>query len=151
MTIIDANLLLYAYNADAPQQPAAARWIAKLLAGGEIVGLPWLTIWAFIRISTNSRIWPNPRPAREAFAIVGEWLAQPGVVPLHPGPLHAQILEKLVTDHGATGPMVTDAVLAALAMEHGALLASTDQDFRRFPDLRWLNPLTPQPPQARNR
>jgi uncharacterized protein len=142
VTIVDANLLLYAYNADAPQQPKAAEWIAKLLAGGEIVGLPWVTIWAFIRISTNSRVWPNPMPSPEAFAIVNEWLAQPGVVPLHPGPLHAQILERLVTDHGATGPMVTNAALAALAMEHGALLASTDQDFRRFPDLRWLNPLS---------
>jgi toxin-antitoxin system PIN domain toxin len=141
MTIIDANLLLYAYNADAPQQPMAAQWLAQLLASGEMVALPWVTIWAFIRISANSRIWPNPRPAREAFAIVDEWLAQPGVVPLQPGPLHLEILQKLVTDNGITGPLLTDAVLAALAMEHGALLASTDQDFRRFPDLRWLNPL----------
>ena len=141
MTIIDANLLLYAYNEDAPQQRAASQWLSKLLASGETIGLPWVTVWAFIRISTNSRIWPNPRPSREVFAIVSEWLAQPGVVPLHPGPLHAQILEKLVNDHGATGPVVTGAVLAALAIEHGARLASTDQDFRRFPDLRWLNPL----------
>jgi toxin-antitoxin system PIN domain toxin len=142
MTIIDANLLLYAYNADAPQQRTAAEWLAKLLRSGETIGLPWMIIWVFIRICTNSRIWANPRPAGEAFAIVGEWLAQPGVVPLHPGPLHAQILEGLVTKHGATGPLLTDAVLAALVMEYGALLASTDQDFRRFPDLRWLNPLS---------
>jgi len=77
----------------------------------------------------------------EAFAIVGEWLAQPGVVSLHPGPLHAEILEELVSEYGATGPLVTDAVLAALAIEYGATLASTDQDFRRFPTLRWVNPL----------
>jgi hypothetical protein len=141
MTIIDANLLLYAYNADAPQQKASAQWLQELLKSGGIIGLPWVTMWAFIRISTNSRIWANPRSAKEAFAIVGEWLRQPSVVPLHPGPLHAEILEKLVSDHGATGPLVTDAVLAALAMEHGGLLASTDQDFRRFPELRWLNPL----------
>jgi uncharacterized protein len=96
MTIIDANLLLYAYNADAPQQPIAAKWLAKLLASGEPIALPWVTVWAFIRISTNARIWANPRPAREAFAIVGEWLGQPGVVALQPGPLHAGILEKLV-------------------------------------------------------
>ena len=89
-------------------------------------------MWAFIRISTNSRIWANPKSAKEAFTIIGEWLGQPGAGPLHPGPLHAGILEKLVSDHGATGPLVTDAVLAALAMEHGALLVSTDQDFRRF-------------------
>ena len=73
---------------------------------------------------------------------MGEWLAQPGVIPLQPGPLHAAILEKLVSGYGATGPLVTDAVMAALAMEQAAVLASTDQDFRRFPDLRWLNPLS---------
>jgi len=139
--IIDANLLLYAYNADAPQQRMAGEWLAKLLQSGETIALPWVTVWAFIRISTNSRVWANPRPVKEAFAVVGEWLRQPGVVPLQPGPRHAEILERLVSDYGASGPLVTDAVLAALAMEHGALLASTDQDFRRFPDLRWLNPL----------
>ena len=141
MTIIDANQLLYAYNADAPQQKASALWLQELLESGEIIGLPWVTMWAFIRISTNSRIWANPKSARDAFVITGEWLRQPGVVPLHPGPRHAEILEKLISDHGATGPLVTDAVLAALAMENGALLVSTDQDFRRFPTLRWLNPL----------
>jgi uncharacterized protein len=142
LTIIDANLLLYAYNADAPQQQMTATWLAKLLKSSETIALPWATVWAFIRVSTNSRVWASPLPAREAFAIVAEWLAQPGVIPLNPGPLHAQILEKLVSDHGATGPLVTDAVMAALAMEYGAVLASTDQDFRRFPDLRWLNPLS---------
>jgi uncharacterized protein len=139
VTIIDANLLLHA---DAPQQRMAAKWLGKLLKSGEVVGVPWVTVWAFIRISTNSRIWANPLPSTEAFAIVGEWLAQPGVIPLHPGPLHAEILERLVGDCGAIRPLVTDAVLAALAMEHGALLASTDQDFRRFPELRWVNPLS---------
>jgi len=71
-----------------------------------------VTIWAFVRIGTKSRIWPNPRSAKEAFAIVGEWLAQPGVIPLNPGPLHAAILGRLVRDYGAIGPLVTDAVLA---------------------------------------
>ncbi len=94
MTILDANLLLYAYNADAPQHRAAAGWLAKLVESGELIGLLWVTVWAFIRISTNSRIWANPRPDKEVFAIVAEWLAQPGVVPLQPGPLHGQILEK---------------------------------------------------------
>jgi predicted nucleic acid-binding protein len=81
VTIIDANLLLYAYNADAPQQKASAQWLQELLKSREIIGLPWVTLWAFIRISTNSRIWANPRSTTEAFAIVGEWLRQPGVVP----------------------------------------------------------------------
>jgi hypothetical protein len=143
MTIVDANVLLYAYNENAPQQRSAAQWLRKLLDSGEIIGLPWITIWAFVRISTNSRIQTNPLPAEEAFAIVREWLSQPGVVPLHPGPRHIEILEKLVRDFGAGGPLMTDAVLAALALENGAALASTDQDFRRFPDLQWLNPLKP--------
>ncbi len=142
MIVIDANLLLYAYNADAPQQQAAADWLNRLLESDEAIGLPWVTVWAFIRICTNSRVWSNPRSSKEAFAIIGEWLAQPGVVPLNPGPFHAEILEKLVGDHGAAGPLVTDAVLAALAMEHGAVLASSDRDFHRFPDLRWLNPFS---------
>jgi len=140
MTILDANVLLYAYNADAPQQPSAAKWLKKLFASGDTIVLPWVTIWAFIRISTNSRIWPEPRPAADVFATVREWLAQPGVIALGPGPLHATILEELVVE-GAVGPQVTDAVLAALAMEHGAVLASTDQHFSRFRNLRWLNPL----------
>jgi hypothetical protein len=141
VTVVDANVLLYAYNEDAPQQQKAAEWLTRLVQSGEIIGLPWATLWAFIRISTNSRIWTNPRPAGEAFAIIREWLAQPGVVPLQAGPLHLEILEKLVRDHGVAGPLMTDAVLAALAIEHGASLASTDQDFRRFTGLRWVNPL----------
>ena len=141
MTLLDANLLLYAYNADAPQQSVAARWLADLLESGEGIALPWVTIWAFVRIATNSRIWLNPLSADQAFTIVEEWIAQPGVVVLQPGPRHTEILKRLIIEHSVAGPLVTDAVLAALALENGALLASTDQDFRRFPELRWTNPL----------
>lgn len=77
----------------------------------------------------------------QAFAIAIEWLAQPGVIALQPGPLHAQIPGRLVNDYNAVGPLMADAAIAALAMENGAVLASTDQDFRRFSDLRWVNPL----------
>ena len=141
MTIVDANLLLYAYNADAPQQPVAARRLKEIFESGETIALPWMSLWAFVRISTNSRIWNNPRSAKDAFALIREWLAQPGVVVLQPGPRHAEILESLVVDHGATDALLTDAALAALAIENGAALASTDQDFRRFPEPRWLEPL----------
>lgn len=141
MTIIDANVLLYAYNADAPQQRAAAQWLKELFQSGETVALPWMTVWAFLRICTNSRIWANPWPAKDAFAIIDEWLAQPGVVILQPGPRHLKLLEALTIEHGVSGPLVTDAVLAALALEHGATLASTDQDFSRFRGLRWIDPL----------
>lgn len=141
MTVIDANVLLYAYNADAPQQGAIARWLAQLFESNEVVALPWVTVWAFVRISTNPRIWENARSAEEAFGIVSDWLAQPAVVLLQPGPRHRELLESLVLKHHATGPLVTDAVLAALAIGNGALLASTDQDFSRFRGLRWINPL----------
>ena len=142
MTVVDANLLLYAYNADAPQQAKAAQWLTELFESGETIGLPWTTLWAFVRISTNSRIWTNPLPARQAFAFIREWLSQPGVVVLAPGVRHAEILERLVVDHVAAGALLADAVLAALAIESGAILASTDQDFRRFPELRWKDPLS---------
>jgi hypothetical protein len=141
MTILDANVLLYAYNADAPQQPVAARWLRELLESGEPIALPWVTVWAFIRVATNSRIWSNPLSAKQVFAILEEWIAQPGVVVLQPGPRHPEILKRLILEYGVTGPLVTDAILAALALENGAFLASTDQDFRRFPELRWTNPL----------
>lgn len=143
MTLLDANLLLYAYNTDAPQQPAAAHWLTELLDSSEPIGLPWVTIWAFLRIATNSRIRSNPLSAKRAFAILEEWIAQPGVVVLQPGPRHMEILKRLILEYSVTGPLVTDAILAALAIENGALLASTDQDFRRFAELRWINPLNP--------
>jgi len=142
LTVIDANLLLYAYNADAPQQGTAARWLTSLVESGETIALPWVTIWAFIRISTNPRIWNNPLPTQRALAIVGEWLGLPDVIVMQPGPRHLELLKRLVMEHNAAGPLVTDAVLAALAVENGALLASTDQDFGRFSELRWINPLS---------
>ncbi len=140
MTILDANVLLYAYNADAPQHVAAATWLEGLWSGSDVIGLPWMTIWAFLRISTNPLVWPNPKSAQQAFGIVREWLAQPGVVIIHLGLRHAELLEKLVREHRATGPLVSDAALAALALENGAVLASTDRDFSRFPNVRWVNP-----------
>jgi len=141
VTILDVNLLLYAYDANALQQPRAERWLTELLSSSEPIGLAWVTIWAFIRISTSSRILSRPLEPKKAFEIIAQWVAQPGVVVVQPGPRHAELLERLVLTYGAAGPLVTDAVLAALAIEHGAVLASTDQDFRRFPELRWVNPL----------
>lgn len=141
MILIDANLLLYAYNADAPEHPPAARWLQELLSGSEIVGLSWPTIWAFLRVTTSSRLWPHPKSVAEAFGSIREWLDRPGVVVVSPGPRHTEILEKLIRDHRAVGPLVSDAVLAALALENGATLASTDQDFSRFKGLKWVNPL----------
>jgi uncharacterized protein len=143
VTILDVNVLLYAYDADAPQHPVAKRWLENLFASEELIGLPWVTVWAFVRLTTNPRIWPNPLPPDDAFSIVRQWLAEPNVVTLHPGPRHLEILERLVVTDQSAGRRVTDAVLAALALESGAKLASTDHDFRRFTDLTWVNPLAP--------
>lgn len=142
MTIVDANILLYAYDSSAPEHPAAVAWLNNLFQGGEIVGLPWVVIWAFLRVTTNPRLLRGSKPIPEIFSVISEWLNQPGIVLLNPGGRHTDILERLLADYGVVGPMVTDAVIAALALEYGATLASTDQDFRRFPEVRWINPLT---------
>ena len=141
MILLDANILIYAYDADAPLHRAAAAWLEDVLNGTEIIGLPWITLWAFLRVSTNPRLWPNPKSAEEAFQVIGDLLAQPIVVVVSPEGRHAELLQRLVIDHRASGPLLTDAALAALALEQGAVLASTDQDFGRFADLRWVNPL----------
>lgn len=141
MIVVDANILIYAYHADAPLHKAAARWLEDVLDGAEIIGLPWITLWAFLRISTNPRLWPNPKSAEDAFQVMQDLLAQPRVVIVGPEARHPELLQRLVVEHRASGPLLTDAVLAALALEHGATLASADQDFSRFTDLRWVNPL----------
>ena len=148
MTILDANLLLYAYNADAPEHDAARAWVQGILAGRDWVGLAWLTIWAFLRISTNPRLFLQPLPVQEAFEIVRGWLVIPSVVVIQPGPRHADILEILAVENQAGGPLLTDAALAAMAIEQGAVLASTDRDFSRFQRLQWLNPLERNPRRA---
>ncbi|MDR3700842.1 MAG: PIN domain-containing protein [Candidatus Sulfopaludibacter sp.] len=141
MIIVDANILLYAYNADAPEHAASAAWLERALMGSETIGLPLPVIWAFLRIATNARLWPEPLPSREAFRIVKELLALPGVILVQAGARHLEILEELVTKCKATGPLMTDASLAALAEENGATLASTDRDFSRFDGLRWVDPM----------
>lgn len=142
MILLDVNVLLYAYNAEAQQHAKTAAWLEDLIGKADLIGLPWLTLWAFLRISTNARIWPNPKSTREAFDVIRRLLAEQSVTVVHPGPRHTEILERLVTEHRAAGSLVTDAALAALAIENGASLASCDQDFSRFTGLRWINPLS---------
>jgi toxin-antitoxin system PIN domain toxin len=145
VTLLDVNILLYAYDRDAVHHLAAAQWVKHLIDGPEAIGLPWITLWAFVRLSTNPRVVANPKTAKEAFQIIREWLALPGVIVVQPGPRHAELLERLVIDGRAAGPLTTDAALAALAIEHGATLASTDRDFSRFPDLRLGKPDSVKP------
>ena len=141
MILLDVNVLLYAYDETSSHHRPIRVWLQGLLSGVEEVGLPWLTLWAFVRIATNSRISETPLEPSAAIAILVDLLSWPRVRIVEPGPHHIHILEELVIKGQASGPRVTDAALAALAIEYGATLASTDRDFSRFPDLRWINPL----------
>jgi len=139
----DVNLLLYVHNRSAEQHEAASRWLETALVGPERVALTWTTILGFLRIGTNPKVYPNPMTAAEAIAAVNEWLANPAVALLHMGERHWEILTGLIVRGSVSGPGITDAHLAALAIEHGAMLCTTDRDFARFPGLRWQNPLEP--------
>ncbi len=141
MILIDANLLLYAYNPRAADHEGSRRWLEASLSGSSLVRFAWLSLWAFLRISTNPRVFEQPLTMAEAEEAVGAWLAQPVAGILGPGERHWEILRAL-TEHGQTsGPLVMDAALAAIAIEHGATLCTTDRDFARFAGLSWTNPL----------
>ena len=141
MILIDANLLLYAYDPRAEEHAAAKAWLERTLAGTTLVRFAWITLWAFLRIATNPRVYEHPLSIAEAQAHVTAWLAQPMAGILDPAERHWEILSGLLQVGQAVGPLVSDAVLAAIALEHGATLYTTDRDFARFPRLRWINPL----------
>jgi uncharacterized protein len=141
MIVIDANLLLYAYNPRAAQHDASRVWLERTLGGTDLVRFAWTSIWAFIRISTSPRVFEHPLSTAEAAGIVTSWLAQPAVGVVEPGERHWEILQDLLSDGQSSGPLVMDAALAALALEHGATLCSTDRDFARFSRLAWIDPL----------
>jgi toxin-antitoxin system PIN domain toxin len=142
MILTDANLLLYAYNRDAAEHIAAQEWFEEQLSTPDIFCFSWQTITAFLRISTNARAFQHPLTITEATGAVAEWLERPQAVVLTEGERHWEIFNNLLTAGQATGPLVMDAHLAALAIEHGCALATTDRDFMRFPGLQVLNPLT---------
>lgn len=141
MILPDVNLLVYAYDRGAPAHASARRWWEALLNGTGAVGVPWSVAFGYIRIMTNPRVRAVPITAASAIADVRTWLARPTVSLLEPGPRHLEILDSLLTQAGAAGNLVTDAHLAALAIEHQCEIHSNDTDFARFPGLRWSNPL----------
>jgi toxin-antitoxin system PIN domain toxin len=136
--LVDANLLLYAYHPKADQHEQSRVWLEEVLSGPDLVRFAWLTLWAFLRIATNSRVFERPLSTTEAEAAISSWLAEPAAGILEPGERHWDILRGLVRD---AGPLVTDAVLAAIALEHGATVCTTDRNFSRFSGLKWTNPL----------
>ena len=141
MILVDANLLIYAINRDEPRHKQARRWLEKALSGAEQVGLPWIVILAFLRITTRAGILSKPLDHRQAIAYVDSWLAQPFVSILHPGEQHWQIFRNLLETTGSAGNLTSDVHLAALALEYGAELYSADYDFRRFSSIRHINPI----------
>jgi uncharacterized protein len=137
----DANLFLYAYDSRSPRHGAARDWLEQTLSGAETVALSWTVLLAFIRLSTRSVVVEQPLSVDAAIEIVESWLDQPCVTVINPTERHAAILRELLSPLGAAGNLTTDAHLAALAIEHGALLCSCDTDFARFRGLRWEDPL----------
>lgn len=140
MILLDANVLIFSHHERAPEFRRMNDWLKAELQQGQKIGLSWITVWAFLRIVTNQRL-PNPLPAELAFQRIRRLLEHPQFSRLEPGDRHLEIMEALVEQGQATGAMISDAVLAAIAIEHGAILASTDRDFSRFPGLRWIDPL----------
>jgi len=139
--LVDANLLVYAHVTEFPQHDKARTWLDQCCNGPAPVGIPWPSILAFVRLVTNPRIFQRPEPMEDAWAQIEEWLDCPSAwVPL-PTDRHREILGPLLINRGVRSNLVPDAHLAALAIEHGLILCSTDGDFARFPDLRWENPL----------
>jgi len=141
MILIDANLLLYAYDPSSPHHQGARRWLETTFSEPEPVGLAWMTLLAFLRIGTSPRPLENPYSINEAAAIVADWFERPMVTFLNPGERHWETLWDLMVKGQAHGPLIMDAHLAALAIEHGATLATTDRDYARFPGLKFFNPL----------
>lgn len=141
MILVDANLLLYAQDADGAWHEAARAWWDGRLSGTEPVGLCWPVIGAYLRIGTNPRVFARPLLLEEALGQVESWLAQPCVRVLEPTRRHWSVWQDLLRRGQAVANLVPDAHLAALALEHGCELNSTDADFSRFPGLKWRNPL----------
>ena len=141
MILVDVNILIYASFNIFSQHEAAHGWLDQQFSGSARVGLPWISLLGFLRIATNPRAFRRPVPMSAAREQVTTWLTCDTAWIPQPTERHAEVLGQLVALPGVYGNLVTDAHLAALAIEHGLTLCSTDGDFARFPDLRWLNPI----------
>lgn len=145
MKLLDANVLLYAYNADSPHHGECRAWLESAFNDpDEIVALPWQTILAFVRIATNPRAVSRPLTSEVACGIVNQWLSRRNVITVGYGERFWALFSEQVAEGKVSGPLMTDAALAALALEQGATLYSTDKDFRRFQALKLVDPLRVQ-------
>lgn len=141
MILLDANVLIYAIDADAVHHKAVRRWLEATLSGTARVGLAWVVVLAFLRITTHPKVMRTPLTPEVAMAYLDEWFGLPCVGYVVPGERHWAIMKNLIAGSGTAGNLTTDVHLAALAIEHGYAVASTDNDFRRFTGLKWVSPL----------
>jgi toxin-antitoxin system PIN domain toxin len=140
--VVDANLLIYSYDTRSPDHKKSVAWLEKAFSETEAVGLPWQTISAFLRLITNRQLPGVCLTLEEAARIIDEWRGQPNVRLLVPTDDHWAVLRRTMIEGQASGPLVSDAELAALTVEHGGVLYTADRGFARFPGLRWKNPLS---------
>ena len=141
MIVLDANILLYAYDTGARLHRPAREFLEQALSSPAPVGLPLQSILAFLRLTTKTGVLTAPYSIEEASEFVEQWLLQPQVRLLTPGEQHWRLLKQILLQGGARGPLVTDAEIAAITIEFGGELQTNDRDFARFPGLRWRNPL----------
>jgi len=139
--LLDANILLYAVDETSPFHGVARSWLESALNGSQRVGIPWQSVWAFLRIATNPRALAEPLTPSEGWEMVEAWLVAPAAWVPQPGMRHQELLGGLLVSGDLRGSLVADAVLAAMCMEHGLSIVSADSDFARFPDVRWINPV----------
>jgi uncharacterized protein len=138
MKLVDANVLLFAVNADAKEHSRAKSWIETSLSGREPIAFAWVALLAFLRISTHPSLFQKPLRLVKAFKLLETWIGLRNARIIHPGERHLEILHGLVEQSGITGNLINDAHLAALALEHGAELVSFDRDFAQFEGLRTI-------------
>lgn len=141
MKLVDVNVLLYAHRRDALDHPTYRIWLEDLVNGEQAFGMAELVLSSFVRIATHRRVFDPPSTPEEAFAFAASLLNQPNCVLVKPGAQHWPIFHRLCIDADARGGLVTDAYLAALAIESGCEWITTDRDFARFPGLTWRHPL----------
>lgn len=142
MKVPDVNLLIYAADTESPQHGRARRWLEQLLSSEETVAFPWVVLLAFVRLTSNPAVFREPFTVDEAMGLVHGWLDQPNTLTIDPSDRHLAVLTDLLAEAGTGGNLVTDAHLAALAIEHAAELLTSDHGFSRFAGLRWSDPLT---------
>lgn len=141
MIVPDINLLVYAYNSGATNHAEARRWWEDTVNGDRRVGLPWAVVNGFVRLMTNPKVVAPPMSAPAAVDFVKSWFQYAHIIPVNPGVRHLEYLRQNLDAAGVGANLVTDAHIAAVAMEYQAEVHSNDADFGRFPGLRWVNPL----------